>query len=86
MKLASRDADFRPEPELSAIGELGRGIVEHDRAVDLAEESLGRAAILGNDRVGVLRAMLANVADRPVEAARQLLWAMLTSSEFRFNH
>ena len=24
--------------------------------------------------------------DRPVEACRQLVWALLTSSEFRFNY
>ena len=28
----------------------------------------------------------ASAQDRPVEACRQLVWALLTSSEFRFNH
>jgi hypothetical protein len=25
-------------------------------------------------------------ADRPVEGCRQLLWALVTGAEFRFNH
>jgi hypothetical protein len=38
------------------------------------------------DEIEVLKAFLAKRADRPAEAMRQLVWALLTSSEFRFNY
>ncbi len=38
------------------------------------------------EEVEVLKSFLAKRADRPAEAARQMVWALLTSSEFRFNH
>jgi hypothetical protein len=38
------------------------------------------------EEVQLLSAFLQKRADRPVEAARQMVWALLTSSEFRFNH
>ncbi len=34
----------------------------------------------------VLSAFLAERTDRPEEAYRQLVWALLAGSEFRFNH
>jgi hypothetical protein len=34
----------------------------------------------------VLIAFLTERSDRPAEAHRQLVWALLTDSEFRFNH
>ena len=33
--LAGGDADLAAEAELAAIGELGRGVVEQDRRIDL---------------------------------------------------
>jgi hypothetical protein len=35
---AGGDADLGAEAELAAIGELRRGVVQHDRRVDLVEE------------------------------------------------
>ena len=32
---AGGDADFGPEAELVAIGELGRSVVKHDGGIDL---------------------------------------------------
>src|SRR5579872_7373488 len=32
------DADLRAETELTAIGKLRRGVMQHDRRIDLAEE------------------------------------------------
>ena len=39
-----------------------------------------------DEEVRTLDAYLAERTDRPDEACRQLVWALLTSSEFRFNH
>src|SRR3546814_6809286 len=47
-----RDADLRPQAELAAVGELGRGIMHDDRAVDLGEEAVCGGGVLGDDRVG----------------------------------
>src|SRR5205823_243171 len=38
------------------------------------------------EEVEALTAFLQKRSDRPAEAARQMVWALLTSSEFRFNH
>lgn len=38
------------------------------------------------DEAKALEGFLTGRSDRPAEAARQLLWALLSSSEFRFNH
>src|SRR3546814_7164395 len=35
------DADLRAEAEFSSIRKLRRGVVHHDRAVDLRQETLG---------------------------------------------
>src|SRR5689334_10707703 len=55
MEFSGRDPDLRAEAELAAVGELRRGVVQHDRRVDLAQEPLGGLVVLGHDRVGVLR-------------------------------
>lgn len=38
------------------------------------------------EEIALLEPFLQRRADRPVEAARHLVWALLTSGEFRFNH
>src|SRR5204862_2462795 len=58
-----RDADLGPHAELAAIGKLGRGVDQHDRALDLAQEPLGRGVVLGHDRIGVVRAVMVDVID-----------------------
>src|SRR5262245_2593876 len=72
MKLARRNADFCPEPELAAIRKLGRGIVQHDGTVDLLQEPFGRRGIRGNDRIGVLRAIGADMLDGLIDAVHHL--------------
>ena len=62
VQLAGGDADLGAEAELAAVGELGRGIVQDDGAVDLAQEALGRRRVRGDDRVGVLRAVAGRCA------------------------
>src|SRR5262245_56814435 len=49
MHAAGGDADLGPEPELAAIGELGRGVVQHDRRVDLTQEFFRRRRVGGDD-------------------------------------
>jgi hypothetical protein len=68
VELAGGDADLRAEAELAAVGELGRGVHQHDRAVDLAEEPFGAAGVLGDDRVGMVRAVAVDVVDRALDA------------------
>ena len=68
MQLARRDADFAAESELAAIGELGRGVDQHDRGVDAFEEALGRRFAFGNDRLGMLRAVAGDMLDGAVNA------------------
>src|SRR4051794_3493396 len=60
---AGRDADLAAEAELAAVGELGRGIVQHNGGIDLAQEFLGRFLIGGDDRIGVMRAVALNMRD-----------------------
>src|SRR3546814_14054582 len=48
-----RDADFGAEAEFAAVGELRRGVVHDDRAVDSRQQTPGGPRILGDDRVGV---------------------------------
>src|SRR6516225_4183993 len=47
------DADLGSHTELATIGELRRGVVQHDRAVDALQKALGGRRILGHDRLGV---------------------------------
>ncbi len=67
-EFAGGDADLGAEAELAAVGELRRGVVQHDRRIDLVEELLGCRRVLGDDRVGVVRAVISDVRDRRVEA------------------
>ena len=53
--------------------------------IDLAVRNvLSRPA--DDDELRTLGAYLAERTDRPDEARQQLVWALLTCSEFRFNH
>lgn len=66
------------------VGRLA-GIADHRQQIELAVRN-----VLSRDpdpeEVALLDAYLAERADRPVEGCRQLVWSLLTSSEFRFNH
>ena len=56
MHLAGGNADLGAHAELAAIGELGRGVDQHDGAVDLLQEALGDGRVLGHDGVdGAIR-------------------------------
>src|SRR3954463_13964021 len=57
VQLVGGDADFRAEPVLEAVGESRRRI-HHDRArAHLAQDPPRARPALGDDRVGVLRAV-----------------------------
>jgi hypothetical protein len=61
------------------------GIADRHEQIDLAVRNvLGRAP--DDEELALLDAFLAERSDRPAEGCRQLLWSLLTSSEFRFNH
>ena len=53
VKTARGDADFRAETELAAIGELRRGVVHDDGAVDFGKEPLRRRFVFRDDGFGV---------------------------------
>jgi hypothetical protein len=58
---------------------------DDEKRVEIAFESaFGRAP--DEDERAVAIAFLQARRDRPAEAASQLLWALLASAEFRFNH
>src|SRR6478672_6905879 len=57
VQLVGGDADLRAEAVLEAVRETRRG-VHHDRArVHLAQETAGARPVLGDDRIGMLRAV-----------------------------
>src|SRR4030088_1731752 len=68
MKLSGGNSDFRPEAEFTTVGELGRSVVQHDRRIDLVEESSRDTGVFGHDRIGMMRTVLLNVRDRPGNA------------------
>jgi len=65
---AGGNADLGAHAELAAVGELGRGVVEHDGAVDLGEEPVGGGLVAGDNSVGVVRAVTRDMGDSRVEA------------------
>src|SRR5262245_44126138 len=67
VQLVGRDADFRSQAVLVAVGKAGGG-VHHDRArIHFAQEALRARLVLRDDGVGVLRAVVRDVADRLAE-------------------
>jgi len=62
-----------------------RRLQTDDEAIDLAMQTiLGR--LPRDDERKLLGNYLKQRADRPAEARRQMVWALLTSAEFRFNY
>ena len=78
MQPAGRYADFRAHAELSAIGELGRCVVHHDRGIDGIHELFRSRGVFGDDRIRVMRAVgidVINCTFQPVD---------LTDGQYRF--
>src|SRR5271156_196744 len=61
------DADLGAEAELAAVGELGGGVVQHDRGIDLFQEALRGRGILADDAIGVMRAIGLDMRDRGLQ-------------------
>src|SRR4029077_8976075 len=57
VQAAGGDADLGAEAELAAVGKLRRGIMQHDGRVDLRQERLRSLGVIGDDGVGVVRAV-----------------------------
>ncbi|ABA49903.1 hypothetical protein BURPS1710b_3448 [Burkholderia pseudomallei 1710b] len=72
VQLVVRDADLRAEPELEAVREARRRVHHHTRRIDFAQEAHRAVVILGDDRIGVMRAVLVDVFDRGVDAVDDL--------------
>ena len=72
MQPSGGDADFSAEAEFAAVGELRRGVVQHDREVDPGEEFLRRRLVGGDDRIGMVGAVTVNMGDRLVDSVDHL--------------
>ncbi len=73
MHLAGRDADFRAHAEFAAVGKLRAGVAHQDGAVEPVEKALRGGVVFGQDRLGVLAAVAADVVDgliHPVDQFR----------------
>jgi hypothetical protein len=76
--------DFLADNADRLIGRL-KQINDPKEAIDLAVRTvLSRSPT--NEERKVFNTYFSQRKDRPVEAYRQLVWAMLTSAEFRFNY
>src|ERR1700730_8932870 len=67
VKLVGRDADLSPESVFEAVGKARRRIDHHRARIDLAHEPHRVAVMLGDDGVGMLRAIASDVVDRSIE-------------------
>src|ERR1700682_912233 len=67
VKLVGRDADLGAESVFESVGKAGRRIDHHRARIDLAHEPHRVAIVLGDDGVGVLRAVASDVLDRGIE-------------------
>ena len=72
MQLVGGDADLGAQPVLEAVGEAGRDVDHHARRIDLAQEARRGGVRIGDDRVGVMRAVALDVSDRLVERSDDL--------------
>src|SRR3954470_17606213 len=72
MESARGDADLGTEAELAAVGELRRGVVQHDRGIDLAQEYFRNGLIRAHDRIGMMRGVVLDMRDRAVAAVPRL--------------
>src|SRR3954471_4016199 len=67
MQAIRRDADLGAHAVLAAVGEAGRRVDVHGRGVHLAGEPLGGGLVLGDDRLGMARAVAGDVLERAVQ-------------------
>src|SRR3546814_3836058 len=87
-----RISDWSSDVCSSDLGELRRGVVHDDRAVDFRQETLGGPRILGDDRVGVAARMRIDMRKRAGKAVdhgdrddRVEIFAVPVASRRRFD-
>jgi hypothetical protein len=66
------------------VGRLSKVADRRERVEIAVRNVLSRSP--DDEEIALLTEFLAHREDRPVEAARQLVWTLLTGGEFRFNH
>jgi hypothetical protein len=76
--------DLLADGEGRLVGRLAR-MTDRRELIDLAVRNI-LARPPDDEEIALLEGYLAARADRPVEACRQLVWSLLTGSEFRFNY
>jgi hypothetical protein len=72
MNSSGRDANLGAHTELPTVGELGRGVVQHNSAVDVAQESLRCAIVISNDALSVPVSVCRNMLDCGVEPVNNM--------------
>ena len=82
--LRQRMAEFLADGPGTLLGRATNSKDPVEVIKTLVRSSLGRDARA--DEIAALSDYLASRADRRSEAYRQILWALLTGPEFRFNH
>ena len=72
MQLLSRDANLGTQAKLTAIGKTRARIRVHGGSIHLTQEALASLLILGDNRLGVARAVAVHVRDGLVDTAHDL--------------
>ena len=67
MDLVGGNADLGAEAVFEAVGKTGRGVDHDARRIDLAQKATRAAVVLGDDGIGVMRAVGVDVDDCGVE-------------------
>ena len=68
MHFTCGNTDLGTHAKLTTIGELGRGVMDSDGAIDAIEENLSCRRIIGDDGVGMFGAMPIDVIHRILDA------------------
>ena len=82
MEFARRYSNLRAKTEFAAVGELRRGVMQHDRGVDLIEELLRGVGVFGDDRVGMACAKKRGATKLLLNAPRPA-WSTAASARCR---
>ena len=72
VEFSGGDADLGAKTEFAAIGELRRCVMQHDRRINLVEKFACRGFVFRHDRIGVVRAVIADMRDRFIESIDDL--------------
>jgi hypothetical protein len=81
---STRTKDLLAEGNDRLVGRMLQAADRDERVALAVRNVLSRTP--DDDELSLLVDYLAQRDDRPAEACRQLVWALLTSAEFRFNH